>query len=66
MQIELSIDELRTIHLCMLAAKSNLIENLDNSELRDTVIKNLNKLNPLMYQITEYLRESKRLNYETK
>lgn len=66
MKIELSIDELRTIHLCMLGAKSNLIENLDNSELRDTVIKNLNKLNPLMYQITEYLRESKRLNYETK
>ena len=39
---------------------NNLIENLDNPELRDTVIKNINKLNPLMYQITEYLRESKK------
>lgn len=60
MKIELSIDELRTIHLCMLGAKSNLIDNLDNPSLRDTVIKNLNDINPLMYQITEYLKESKR------
>jgi|APGre2960657404_1045060.scaffolds.fasta_scaffold23234_2 hypothetical protein len=60
MKIELSIDELSTIHLCMLGAKSNLIENLDNPELRDIVIKNLNKINPLMYQITEYLKESKK------
>lgn len=60
MKIELSIDELRTIHLCMLGAKSNLIDNLDNPSLRDTVIKNLNDINPLMYQITEYLKESKK------
>ena len=60
MKIELSIDELRTIHLCMLGAKSNLIDNLDNPSLRDTVIKNLNDVNPLMYQITEYLKESKK------
>ena len=60
MKIEFSIDELRTIHLCMLGAKSNLIDNLDNPSLRDTVIKNLNDINPLMYQITEYLKESKR------
>ena len=60
MKIEFSIDELRTIHLCMLGAKSNLIDNLDNPSLRDTVIKNLNDINPLMYQITEYLKESKK------
>ena len=60
MKIELSIDELRTIHLCMLGAKSNLIDNLDNPSLRDTVIKNLNDVNPLMYQITGYLKESKK------
>ena len=60
MKIELSIDELRTIHLCMLGAKSNLIDNLDNPSLRDAVIKNLNDVNPLMYQITEYLKESKK------
>ena len=60
MKIELSIDELRTIHLCMLWAKSNLIDNLDNPSLRDTVIKNLNDVNPLMYQITGYLKESKK------
>jgi hypothetical protein len=61
MKIEFSIDELRTIHLCMLGAKSNLIDNLDNPELRDTVIKNLNDISPLMYQITEYIKEFKRV-----
>jgi len=59
MKIELSIDELRTIHLCMLGAKSNLMDNLSDPILHDAAIKNLNSINPLMYQITSYIKEFK-------
>lgn len=43
----------------MLGAKSNLMDNLSDPILHDAVIKNLNSINPLMYQITSYIKEFK-------
>lgn len=66
MEIELSIQELKTIYACLIVAKSNAIENLNDPQLKNHAGKNLDLINPLCYQIYSYIKENKGVNHATK
>jgi hypothetical protein len=60
MKIELSIAELKIIHACLIVAKNNAIENLNDKALSTHAIKNLDLINPLSYEIYSHIKENQR------
>jgi hypothetical protein len=60
MKIELTIAELKIIHACLIVAKNNAIENLNDKALSIHAIKNLDLINPLSYEIYSHIKENQR------
>jgi len=60
MKIELSISELKIIHACLIVAKNNAVENLNDKALSAYAIANLNLINPLSYEIYSHIKENQR------
>lgn len=57
-KMNLFINELKIIHACLLVAKNNAIDNLNDPQLKDHANKNLDQINPLIYEFYAYIKEN--------
>jgi len=52
------MDELKIIHACLLVAKNNAVDNLSDPQLKDHASKNLDQINPLIYEFYAHIKEN--------
>lgn len=57
-KMNLLMNELKIIHACLLVAKNNAIDNLNDPKLKDYADKNLALINPLIYEFEAYIKEN--------
>jgi hypothetical protein len=53
--------ELLVIHASLIVAKNNAIDNLNDPQLKDYANKNLDQLNPLIYEFYSYIKENQEI-----
>ena len=57
-KINLLIGELKIIHACLIVAKNNAIDNLNDPHLRDAANKNLDMINSLIYEFYSHIKDN--------